>query len=288
MDKITIYNNLLKASFLYKGAELSSIINQQNNYEFIWQANSAIWGRQAPVLFPIVGKLKENKIKINNRYYVLNQHGFARDVNFEIIEIYTDMVSFMLESTAETLQWWPYDFKLIISYKLKNNSLISTFNVINTGNEDMPFSIGAHPGFALPVHDLNQYEIQFNNTNQLVANKLQNGLISSDTFKVGSNKKLLLNSQIFKGDALVFKNIEFNQVQLKHLQSNFEVNMQFNGFNYFGIWNKYPEQSFICLEPWAGIADTIEATGNIHDKEGIIWLKAGQSLQFDFTTTFNT
>ncbi len=288
MDKITINNQLLKASFLFKGAEMSSVVNQQNGYEFIWQANAAIWGRHAPVLFPIVGKLKENNIKINNRYFGLNQHGFARDINFEAIEIYTDMVSFMLESTAQTLQYWPYEFKLIISYKLKNNSLITTYNVINMGNEAMPFSIGAHPGFALPVHDLNQYEIQFNNTNQLIANKLQNGLISSGTFKVGSNQNLLLNSQIFNGDALVFKNIDFNHVKLKHLQSNFEVSMQFNGFNYFGIWNKYPEQSFICLEPWAGIADATEATGNINDKEGIIWLKAVESMQFNFITTFNS
>lgn len=287
MDKITIYNQLLKAIFLPKGAEMASVISQQNGYEFIWQATAQVWGRHAPVLFPTVGKLKDNKIKINNRYFSLNQHGFARDVDFEIIEIYTDMVSFMLESSAETLQWWPYEFKLIISYKLKNNSLVTTYNVINMGNEAMPFSIGAHPGFALPVSDLNQYEIQFNNNQPLVANQLQNGLISETIYQVGSGNKLPLNSQIFNGDALVFKNIDFNNVTLKHLHSNYQVSMQFNQFGYFGIWNKYPNESFICLEPWAGIADATEASGNINDKEGINWLKTGESKQFDFTTTFN-
>jgi galactose mutarotase-like enzyme len=252
----------------------------------IWNAQADIWPRHAPLLFPIVGKLKDNKIKINQQEFQLGQHGFARDLTFELLEIYSDAISMVLNASPATIKMWPFEFRLIVSYQLTASGFITTYTVINTDNEQMPFSIGGHPGFLLPVADLNEYSIKLNTNIQIICYSLQDGLLTENTLTLSNNNSFNLHKELFKNDALVFKHIDFDTIELIHQKSGFTIKQTLKGFNYYGIWNKYPTQSFICLEPWAGIADSINSTHQIKEKEGLLWLHPGQQKTFEFKTEF--
>lgn len=283
-----IASERIAVSVSEQGAELISVRDNQTNFEFIWQANPQVWGRFAPVLFPIVGKLNQNKILINNQEFQMSQHGFARDCSFEMIELYTDLVKFMLCSNERTLEQYPFQFKFFISYEVVNNELKITYTVLNEDIKPMYFSVGAHPGFNLPVHDLSKFHIQFEKEENLNRYLLEDGLQNGLTENIGSNQSVLkLNSQLFDKDAIVLKNLSSRYLSLVQTDGKYEVKLDFEGFPFMGIWSKKGNQEFICLEPWQGIADSVGFNEDISKKEGIICLQAGEENSFSYTLTFS-
>ncbi len=273
-----------------KGAELNSVKNSKHNYEFIWQANADVWNRHAPVLFPIVGKLNNNQTEIDGNYYQMSQHGFARDCDFEMINQSASELSFKLVATPETLVLYPFNFELIITYSFTDvaNQIKVTYRVNNLSDKNMPFSIGAHPGFQLPVMDLSEYEIDFYSINSFQKELLSNGLFANKTEEVKlNNAKLPLQEDSFSKDAIVIKDIIVKKIKLNHLHSDFAVEMQFNDFTDLGIWSKINCQEFICLEPWLGYADHVGYTGNLYNKKGIILLEPNQSHTASYFISFS-
>jgi galactose mutarotase-like enzyme len=269
-------------TFSTKGAELISAIDIHSQFEFIWQADPEVWPRHAPILFPIVGKLKNNEYRWNNQLYSLSQHGFARDIDFEIQELYTDLISFKLESNAETKTNYPFDFCLIITYQALENGLSMSIQIQNKSDIDMPFSFGLHPGFNLPEENLAMYELQADRAINWNTEKLLNGLLAGENQLLAENQpNLSLNPESFKNDALVFKQYNSKFIELKHRSNTFSIKVDTSQFPFLGIWNKYPNQSFICLEPWAGIADSVNTNSEFKDKEGILNLEAGQTKTFE-------
>ncbi len=266
-----------------RGAELAAITDKKTGFEFIWQVDPAVWNRHAPVLFPVVGKLFNNTIAISGALYQMNQHGFARDQTFELIELYEDTVSLMLESGANTKALYPFDFKFIISYELKELTVKTTYTIINTGNSRLYFSVGAHPGFNLPVKDLSKFKIRFDKPEDLNRFLLQEGNFNGLTENLGTQvTELSLDAELFKKDALVFKNLRSDFLILEQVDGDFSVGLKFEGFPYMGIWSKYPNQDFICLEPWAGLADSVGFKGDIAEKEGMMLLEQGETKIFAF------
>ncbi len=273
-----------------KGAEIVSIKHIQTGEEFIWDGNQEVWNRHAPVLFPIVGKLNENQFQYKGSFYSLGQHGFARDLEFEAVEIYSDVIRFLLESNEDTLKVYPFAFKLFIEYKLIENQLETTYTVHNSGKEIQYFSIGAHPAFLLPDENLENFSIHFNQAeSNLQRFLIMDGLQTGQTTTVGLSisNELELNANSFDKDAIIFKNLNSNEISIRHKKSNWQVKMCFEEFPFFGIWSKHPHQKFICLEPWAGITDIIGFKGGIKDKEGICNLGANESKSFCFKTKFS-
>ena len=177
----TISNSNLTAQINHFGAELFSLKNRQNK-EYIWDGNPAFWGKHSPVLFPIVGTLKNNSYLYNEVEYHLSRHGFARDMVFDLIDKKEDYAVFALQSSAKTLEMYPFEFELQLIYTLNENSLNIGYKVINNGKSMMPFSIGAHPAFALPG-DFEKYSIQFGYEKHLEYHLLENDLISKKTKK---------------------------------------------------------------------------------------------------------
>ncbi len=269
-------------SFSSKGAELISAIDLNSKFEFIWQAEPKVWPRHAPILFPIVGKLKNNEYNWNEQVYTLPQHGFARDLNFEIQELYTDLISFKLESNSETKSNYPFDFCLIITYQALENGLSMAIQIQNNSDIDMPFSFGLHPGFNLPEENLAMYELHVDHAKNWNTEKLLNGLLAGENQLLAENQQnLSLNPESFKNDALVFKQFNSKFIELKHKSNTFSIKVDTSQFPFLGIWNKYPSQSFICLEPWAGIADSVNTNSEFKDKEGILNLEARQTKTFE-------
>lgn len=278
-------NNLLSLSVNSFGAELISLKNN-SGHELIWQADKNIWPRYAPVLFPIVGKLKNDQYTYQNKTYTLSQHGFARDKEFILIHKSETKLQFELTANKETLVNYPFHFSLIISYEVLKNKLIISYKVFNPDAKELLFSIGAHPGFnckRVNGESLSDLELEFPNTNELTAEKLNNGLLSNETYKVKLNDhKLELNKELFENDALVFKNSQIKEVILSSKKSDQKVGFNCENWPYFGIWTKKGCDDFICLEPWFGIADSQNADGKLEGKEGILRLKPYENVVMDY------
>ena len=269
---ITISKANFKAIIRTKGAELISLKNSENT-EFIWEGNPEFWGKHSPVLFPIVGTLKNNTYRYKNQSYHLSRHGFARDMEFDIVQKTEDTVIFCLKSSDETRKIYPFQFELQLIYAISDLGLEIQYKVFNKSTFDLPFSLGAHPAFALPGN-FSDYAIEMEKDEKLQYNLLEHDLLSEQTGLLKlSNKKLDLNYKLFENDALVFKNLESKAITILH-NTKPVLKICFQDFPNLGIWTKL-NAPFICIEPWFGYSDNANSNGSILDKEGIQILKPG-------------
>lgn len=279
---ITLENELLKASFVQKGAELQSLKSKTSDMEYIWDANPKDWAKHSPVLFPIVGALKDNQYAYQGEQYELYRHGFARDMEFELESKSADSVVFKLNSSAETKKVYPFDFSFSIVYTLKSHGLSCTYKVYNPATSDLLFSVGGHPAFATPVNENIRYEdyfLRFNQDEALSINKISDNLISEEIKSIPlKDKTLPLTHELFYEDALVIKSLKSNKISLQNKVNTHGLHFSFEGFPFFGIWAA-KDANFVCLEPWCGIADSVNHSGQLSDKEGIIILSAEESWQ---------
>lgn len=267
-------NEVLKLKFSSKGGELQSIFLKSKQREVLWKGDTKIWGRHAPVLFPIVGKLKNDTYEFNGKKFELKQHGFARDfVHREVAP-----GEYIFSSDDKTLGQFPFHFLLRTKYILEKNNIHITYIVENHDNKIMPFSLGAHPGFALSGNA--PLRIEFQHKEQGVY-YLKNGLVD---FSVNQPAELVwtLKAESFKNDAMIFKNLKSQWVKL--YDEDLVLTLHVSQLPYFGVWSKPVEGMlpFICLEPWWGVADTIDSSGSLLDKQGIQTLAPGESKQFSF------
>jgi galactose mutarotase-like enzyme len=278
---IILSNKLCSASINTKGAELNSIKNSQTNTEYIWSGNPDFWGKHSPVLFPIVGALKDDCYFYEGKKYNLSRHGFARDFEFEVIKSSSNAASFLLKQNAEIAAKYPFDFELQMDYKLVDNSLILSYIIRNKSNVQMPFSIGAHPAFALP-NSFTDYSLEFEKEENLVTHELENNLFSGKTRPVNLDKtNLPLTYSLFEKDALVFKTIQSKKVTILENQKPL-LKVNFDDFSSLGIWT-VQNAPFICIEPWIGFADDSTSNGNLFDKTNIQILKENSSFEASFS-----
>ena len=267
------------ASFLEKGAELTSLKNLSGK-EYIWEGNPEFWGKHSPILFPIVGTLKDNFYLYNNQEYHLSRHGFARDRKFSVLSKSENSIVFSLEDSDETLAVYPFHFELQVQYTLNENSLEIRYSITNKNDLEMPFSIGAHPAFALS-ENFEDYSIEFETDQKLAYHLLENDLISSQTSTLHLADKILpLCYKLFENDALVFKSIPAKEITI--LESGKpRIKVSFPEFPDLGIWTKVGAP-FLCIEPWFGYSDSAASAGNILKKDGIQLLDPKKSFQTKF------
>lgn len=211
----------------------------------------------------------------------MSRHGFARDMEFTLVDKKENSATFSLTSTPETLKNYPFEFELQIQYTLAQNILEIAYNVINKNEFEMPFSIGAHPAFSLSGNFEN-YSLTFEKKETLTYSLLENGLIAdqTETLKTTENR-LPLNYKLFEKDALVFKKLESNSLTILE-KENPILKVCFKDFPSLGIWTKI-DAPFLCIEPWFGYSDTTKSTGNLFEKEGILVLKGNDNFQAKFS-----
>ena len=276
----TISNSNLTAQIKHLGAELFSLKNNQNK-EYIWEGNPTFWGKHSPILFPIVGSLKNNSYSINEEKYELNRHGFAREMEFELIEKTEETATFSLISTLETKKAYPFDFELQICYSLKDNKLNIDYKVINKNEITMPFAIGAHPAFAL-LGNFEEYSLEFQQDEILKYYLLEEGLISNNSNELQlDNSQLGLKYQLFEKDALVFKTLQSKSITiLKNTNPILKVN--FSDFPNLGIWTVV-NAPFLCIEPWFGYSDTLNEYDDFSKKEGIQLLEKKETFESNYS-----
>jgi hypothetical protein len=287
MANYSLKNNLFLVNVSKKGAEILSIHNLINKTEILWNPDLIFWNRVSPVLFPIVGKLMNNYFKENGNKYSMLQHGFARNLEFEVTQQTENSISMQLKANAETQNQYPFDFVLNISYIVIENCLDIHYSVTNLSAVEMPFSIGAHPGFAIDKL-LNHYKLVFDQPFTANRHLIEEGLYTGETASTMQNThELLLSDELIQHDAVVFKNVSFYRVTLCELDNTPVVTVSSSDFPHWGFWSK-PGAPFFCIEPWAGLADSINATGNLRDKDGIELLVQNQTKQFSFSIEMPT
>lgn len=279
MSVHSISNTNISISVSSLGAELISL--KKDNIEFLWQSEKTVWARYAPVLFPIVGRLRNNEFIHDNSTYNLPQHGFARDTEFTLTEQSQNSLEFELTANENSLKIYPFHFSLRILYELNENTLTVKYKIFNPDSKTLLFSIGAHPGFN--CKNLNDYYLEFDNKHELVAEKLSDGLLSGETYTVNlDNNRLRLSTKLFDNDALVFKNTQVEKVTLYSQFSKSKLIMHCKGWPYFGIWTKKGSDAFVCLEPWFGITDSQTTSGKLNTKEGILNLEPYKVFDAEF------
>ncbi|WP_348797466.1 aldose 1-epimerase family protein [Flavobacterium adhaerens] len=273
-------NKNLTAEIKHLGAELCSL-KDNTNKEYIWNGNPEFWGKHSPVLFPIVGTLKDNTYCYDTQTYQLSRHGFAREMEFSLIDKQESSATFSLIATSETKAKYPFDFDLHLIYTLENKTLKIEYKVYNKGDNKMPFSIGAHPAFNLP-NNFENYSLAFDRLDSLDYFLLEDGLISNKTTNLKlDNDQLHLNYKLFENDALVIKNIQSKSITI--LENSIPIlKVNYPNFPDLGIWTP-PNAPFICIEPWFGYSDTVLKSGTLLDKEGIQILEANSVFQSVFS-----
>ncbi|WP_207940889.1 hypothetical protein DOK78_001566 [Enterococcus sp. DIV2402] len=287
---ITIETPHLKAVISTHGAELKSLKSKETEIEYIWQADPKHWARHAPVLFPFVGSLKDNQYTYQGKTYELPQHGFARDMEFSVLEQKEDAVSFILEDTPETKKVYPFDFKLVLSYELGGDGIVVKYRVENPTGEEMYFSIGGHPAFNVPLEEGLSFEDYFLEPSPMksrVIVPLRGRYVNLDQRTLGqTNTNIALTHDLFKNDALIFETIGLNSFSIRSENSPHSVTLTYNNMPYVGIWSTYPVESpFVCIEPWEGIADTHDASGELTEKLGIRKLDAHEVFETKYSIT---
>ena len=279
---IILENEILRAVISPKGAELQSLINKETGIQYMWSGDAAFWGKHSPVLFPIVGSLKDDTYFYKDKIYQLPRHGFARERIFLKDQLSLEEAVFSLSQDAETLAIYPFAFLLKLRYVLQGNTLTCNYEISNIGYDELLFSVGAHPAFKVPMFEgstYTDYYLQFNKAEQLHRWKLEKGLMAAQTEVVATeNGKLSLSHELFYEDAIVLKNIQSNSITIGCTKHANGLHFNFDNFPFFGIWAS-KDANFVCLEPWCGIADSVDHNQQFKNKEGIINLAANTNWQ---------
>lgn len=278
----TIENSFIKVEIAAKGAELQSLFSKDTGIEYLWNGDANFWAKHSPVLFPIVGSLKNDSYIYKDKTYHLPRHGFARDNEFTVEKISDTQAIFTLKDTEDTLKHFPFPFELKLTYQIIERKLSLSYTVINKGKAKMYFSLGAHPAFAVPNTPNTNYEdyyLAFNDDERLTFWKLEEGLVADETETIELNgHKLNLKHALFYNDALVFKTLQSDCISLLNTKNDYGLHFHFDDFPFFGIWAA-KDASFVCLEPWCGVADGVGHNQQLIHKEGIITLDEGEKWE---------
>ena len=266
-------NSLLEIRIESLGAELVGIKNLETEEEYIWQKNPEYWAKSSPVLFPFVGALKGNRYFYEGKEYeFILKHGFARDYEFQVNDQIGNYLEFIFSSNDETKKIYPFDFKLYIRYVLDGKKIKIEYKVENIGEKEMYFSLGAHPAFNIPVGngiDFSDYYLEFEKEETGEVKTFNGVLISSQNkIKAFEGKIINLDINTFENDALIIEKPNSNIVYLKNRKNNKGIKFEYKGFKYIAFWNK-PGAEYVCLEPWNGISDFDNASGDLKEKAGI-------------------
>lgn len=253
------------------GAELHSFVEKHSQEEYIWQGDPAVWAGRAPVLFPIVGALKDNTALIDGKPFTINKHGFARDSEFQLVSANNDSLVLRLASDTTLYETYPWNFQLDVAFSLKNNTLTIEYHISNLDERPMLFNIGSHPAFRLPMDNCEHadYSIVFDKAETLALFKVVDGLIGTEPVPYLTNENSIrLNPDIFADDALVFRNIKSSNISLEHRTNGKRISVNTDNAPHLGIWAK-PGAEYVCIEPWWGHADFTDSNGDLASKDSI-------------------
>lgn len=283
----SINNNFLKLTVNEIGMEMVSLISLSTNTELVWEANPSVWGSSAPVLFPIVGGLKDGEFYFEGNTFKMPKHGIVRgSTNVNLVDSSESQLTFELVWDEESIKVYPFKFRFFVSFILIGNRLKVHHEVINQDSQAMYFSLGAHPAFKVPLFEnevYSDYRLEFEHSENASTWLLdaQGTISNTQEMVLDDTSTLPLHEDLFKKDALIFKDLKSRKVTLKSKKSGSILSVIYPDFKYLGIWAK-PKAPFVCIEPWLGIADSTNHSKKLEEKEGIIKLDISSHFEVEY------
>lgn len=288
---ITIQNSALTVKIDSLGAQLASV-RTPDKTEYLWQGDPNIWSRRAPILFPLIGRLKDKSYLLDGKPYTISTHGFARDMEFEVIGQEENRVSFQLTDTPETLAVYPFSFLLTVTYSLKDNQLTKTHEVYNRSQQDMLYELGAHDGFRVPVGDgitMADYTVRLPGLDSVRLYGMDEQLMLTPKGEAIplTQSALPLTPASFGLDTMILDSPPQAQAVLCGKAGRPRVMLSFPDFPYLGIWTQTKpfDTGYVCIEPWSSLPDGAFMGRELGDKPGIRRLAPGQREVLSYTTT---
>lgn len=279
--RITINNGRLTAVVDTHGAELKQLRNEVTGIDHLWVGEPSVWADTAPFLFPVVARQLDDQYTLDGETYTMPMHGFAKDSEFTILEQTNSCLTMLLTENETTLKWYPFPFRLTTTFTLEGNKLQIMHTVTNTGKRDMPFSLGEHPGYSIPMvegESLEDYYLRFSDEENAERWYLDDEIIcGSEPGLTGDT--LTITKNLFDRGALIFKKLQSRFVSLCSRNHAHSVTVSLDDWEYLGIWAK-PAAPYVCIEPWNGLASSKWSDCDIWNKEGIRCLKSGMSETF--------
>lgn len=285
----SLENDLLRIKINAVGAELTSLIKRETGQEYIWSGDPKVWGSTAPVLFPIIGRLKGDKTTIDGKEYAIPKHGIVRNNDqLEFFSKLEDRIVFRLCSSEATREVYPYDFDFRITFRLRNEHLIVYHEVTNRSDRPILFHLGGHPAFRVPFFEGDTYDdyfLRFEHAEDSRSYEVTDaGTIANTTREVPwqeGGTVLPLTHDLFAEDALVFKDLASRSVNLESRTHGPVLKLDYAGWTHFGVWAK-TNGDFVCLEPWIGLADPADGDGIFANKESIVSLAPNEVYEMSY------
>lgn len=286
-------NESLKVEIDSFGAEIKSVYGKNHHTEYMWCGDKKYWGRTSPVLFPFVGSLKNKEYKFEGKTYAMGQHGFARDMEHELVSQSDTEIEFILCANEETMKKYPFDFKLRIGYRLEGNKITVIWRVINPSNQTMYFSIGAHPAFNCPVgndEDKYGYSLYFGRVNEIRhhGNDVETGMSLRENLILPlENHMAKITPGFFDRCTYMIEGNQTQEVGLVNKNGKRYVTMYFDT-PLFAIWSPEGKNApFVCIEPWYGRCDAADFEGELQNREYTNSLSAGKEFEASYEIEFD-
>lgn len=286
MQTYQIKNHKMTLTVAEHGAEIRSV--EVDGMERMWDANPTFWGRTAPILFPIVGALKDNSYQYEGETYSMSQHGFARDMEFTLTEQTEESLQFVLSDNSETYENYPFHFQLTVSYEIFESTINIGWKVLNTDEKKMYFQIGGHPAFACPCEGgmiREDYSVKVGELPLLETAFLEKGLLGEEKELLAN--ELFLKEDTFARDAYIIQNETVGHVDLvNHVSNQVKVRVLAD-VPVWGIWSTPDKKApFVCIEPWYGRCDKTDFSGELSEREYIQSLEPGETFTGGYQIEF--
>ena len=272
-------NNNFTLAVKEMGAELNSLKSKKSGFEFIWDGNEEYWYGQSPILFPIIGRLLDDKYRLNGCEYTMPKHGIVRKKPFTLVESTNDSLTFVQTDDEESINIYPYKFGLKVKFTLTDNGLVVDHTVTNKSDSVMYYSFGAHPAFNCEIGDY----LEFNKDTALTTERIDHdSILIEEKFPVDMNdNKVIITKDIFNDDALILSNYNSDVVTLKSNNHNRQIKFNFKS-PLLGVWAK-PGAPYVCIEPWWGVNDNYDKKDDLSQKRGIMALEPSKSETFSWS-----
>ncbi|MBC7917071.1 MAG: aldose 1-epimerase family protein [Rhodoferax sp.] len=284
-ETLHLNNGTLSAVVKLRGAELCSLQDRTTGEEFIWQNPTGAWAGSAPILFPVVGRVRNGNFTHQGQAYPMGIHGFAMRSLFDSSSRTVDSASLRFLSNSSTRACYPFDFALQVDFRLHGRTLEVQYTVRNQGSDTMYFSLGSHPAFALPLDQdsLSAWSVEFDQPEQPEVFRLapDGALLATvpESFTFAPGNAVVLSDTLFKRDALIFKNIRSRMLTLAHRTTGQRLSVDTGGAPHLGLWAK-PGEAYVCIEPWWGVDDDATTPLNLADKPAMQTLAPGSERRF--------
>ena len=287
----TISNDYLTVKVSSKGGELQSV-QTKDGHEYIWQGDPASWNRHAPNLFPFVGRFNKGKYLYKGNEYEIGQHGFLRDNELNLVSLEDSKLVLSFEETKETLKVYPFKFKITLTYTIDNNTLSTSYDINNNGDDTMYFGIGGHPGFNVPVNDtikFDDYYLQFEDglsPKQTILNEDYWFERETKPYTLENGNRINLTHELFNHDAIILSDAG-KTVELKSDKSDRSILFDFDNFEMIAFWQAYgSEPAFVCIEPWTSHSSfEDEDISDLETKTDLVKLPAKESFNRHWSIT---